>query len=240
MVATSELGQAPFVEQKALAQHFKEVESFQTQRAKSIKRLSKAMIVITGVALLGNLAQAWTIATLLPLARIVPVYLWVRPDGTIDSSVAMSRLPPTQSKAVIDASLWEYVRLREGYTFDTARYAYDVVSNYSASAVADQYQRFFNYPNPESPQVIIGKRGTISVTHISSSDIGPAVQQIRFTRTVMIDGRQPVVTTMTATIGYATVRNLPAGARLTNPGGVLVTSYQSSEDSVKSSEGPAK
>lgn len=229
----SDLGQALLVEQRALPEHFKEVESFQTKRAKSIKRLSKAMIVITGVALLGNLAQAWTIATLLPLARIVPVYLWVRPDGTIDSSVSMSQLPPTQSKAVIDASLWEYVRLREGYSYDTARYNYDVVASYSAPAVADQYQRYFNYPNPDSPQIIVGKRGTINVTHISSSDLSPGTQQIRFTRTVTVDGKTPVVTTMTSTISYATVRNMPAGVRLTNPGGVLVTSYQVSEDSPK-------
>lgn len=233
MAAMNDLGHALLVERKALPEHFKEVESFQTRRAKSIKRLSRVMIVITGVALFGNLAQAWTIATLLPLARIVPVYLWVRPDGTIDSSVAMSQLPPTQNKAVIDASLWEYVRLREGYSADTAKYEYDVVSSYSAPAVADQYQHFFNYPNPDSPQVIIGKRGTINVTHISSSDIAAAVQQIRFTRTIAIDGRAPIVTTMTATIGFATVRDLPAGVRLTNPGGVLVTSYQVSEDSAK-------
>lgn len=229
----TDLVQALLVEQKALPEYFKEVESFQTARAKSIKRLSKTMIVITGVALLGNLAQAWTIATLLPLARIVPVYLWVRPDGTIDSSVSMSQLPGTQNKAVIDASLWQYVRLREGFSADTARYSYDVVSSYSAPDVADQYQRFFNYPNPESPQVIVGKRGTINVTHISSSDLSPGTQQIRFTRTVTIDGKAPIVTTMTATLSYATVRNLPAGVRLTNPGGVLVTSYQSSEDSPK-------
>lgn len=230
MEAMGELGQALLVEQKALTEYFKDVESFQTRRTRMVKRLSRAMIIVTGVALLGNLAQAWTIATLLPLSRIEPVYLWVRPDGTIDSSISMSELPPTQAKAVIDASLWEYVRLREGYSYDTAQYSYDVVSAYSAPKVADKYEQFFNYPNPNSPQVSIGKRGSITISHVSSSDIGPALQQIRFKRTIAIDGRQPVVDTMTAVIGYATVRDLPEGVRLTNPGGVLVTSYQSTED----------
>jgi type IV secretion system protein VirB8 len=229
-MAMGELGHALLVEQKALAEHFKEVESFQTRRTRMVKRLSRAMMVVTGVALLGNLAQAWTIATMLPLKQIVPVYLWVRPDGTIDNSISMSQLPPTQNKAVVNASLWEYVRLREGYSSDTAQYAYDVVSAYSASKVAEKYQNYFNYPNSNSPQITIGKRGSITVSHISSSDIGPALQQIRFKRTITIDGRQPVSDTMTATIGYATVRKLPAGMRLTNPGGVLVTSYQSAKD----------
>lgn len=238
MAALHSLGRALLVDRKAIEEHFKDVESFQAQRAGTVKRLSRVMMAVTAVALLGNLAQAWTIATLLPLARIVPVYLWVRPDGTIDSSVAMSQLPPTQTKAVIDAALWEYVRLREGYSYDTAQYAYDVVSNFSAPNVADQYQKYFNYPNPESPQVIIGKRGTISIAHISSSDLGPSQQQIRFKRTIAIDGKPPVVTTGTATVNYATVQNLPAAARLVNPGGLLVTSYQSSDDSLK--EEPAK
>ena len=233
MTKMENLGNALLVEHKRLAEHFKDVQSFHAQREKTRKRLSRVMIAVTSISLLGNFAQAWTIATLVPLARIVPVYLWIRRDGTIDSSVSTSQLPPTQNKAVIDASLWQYVRLREGYSADTAQYAYDVVSGYSAPKVAEQYQKWFNYPNSESPQVTVGKRGSITVTHISSSNIAPSLQQIRFTRSVTLDGQEPIVTTMTATIVYATVSKLPAGTRLTNPGGILVTSYQISEDTPK-------
>jgi type IV secretion system protein VirB8 len=228
-----DFGQKLFVEQKKLAEHFKEVRSFHAYREQTRKRLSQVMMVITGIALLGNLAQAWTIAALVPLARIVPVYFWVRNDGTIDSSVSTSQLPPTQSAAVVNAALWQYVRLREGYAYDTAQYAYDVVSAFSAPTVAEQYQKWFNYPNPESPQVTIGNRGTITISHISSYDIGPSLQQIRFERVVTIAGHTPIVTTMTATIGYTMAGKLPANTRLDDPGGVLVTSYQSSEDTPK-------
>lgn len=221
---------AAAVDRTTLASHYKEVEAFQAARARSMRRISKILGVVSAIAILGNLAQAWTIAAMLPLARIVPVYLWVRPDGTIDSSVSMSRLPGTQNEAVIDASLWEYVRLREGYSYDTARYAYDVVSSYSAPLVRSQYEAYFNYPNPASPQVIIGQNGTMQVIHISSSNIAPEVQQIRYQRIVALDNQEPIVTTWTATIHYVTVRDLPAGMRLTNPGGVLVTNYQISED----------
>lgn len=226
-------GRAILVEQKKLEEHYKDVKSFHSQREKMRKHLSRALIALAVLGLLGNVAQAWTIASLVPLARLVPVYLWVRQDGTIDSSVSMSQLPATQSKAVVNAALWEYVRLRESYSPDTAQYAYDIVTGYSDTKVAEQYQKWFNYPNPESPQVLVGKHGTIQVSHISSSDIAPSLQQIRFTRTVTLDGRSPIVTTMTATIGYAKVDKLPAKARLTNPGGILVTSYQSTEDTPK-------
>ena len=217
----------------ALAEHYKEVVSFQRERARSARRISRALAAITGGAILGNLALAWTIAFMLPLTRIEPVYLWVRADGTVDSSVAMSRLPATQSEAVINAALWEYVRLREGYSFDTAQYAYDVVSEMSVPAVRGGYQVFFNYPNPASPQVTVGRRGTVGVEHISSANLTPTIQQIRFRREVDIGGSAPVVTTWTATLQYATATNLPVAMRLRNPGGVIITSYQAAEDTVQ-------
>ncbi|WP_244561477.1 type IV secretion system protein VirB8 [Ensifer aridi] len=208
------------------------MEAFQTARAKSARRVSKVLVVTAAVAVLGNVAQAFTIATMVPLNKLVPVYLWVRPDGTVDSEVSVSRLPATQEEAVVNASLWQYVRLRESYTADTAQYAYDLVSSFSAPAVRQEYQEFFNYPNPESPQVVIGKRGRLEVEHIASNDITPAVQQIRYKRTLVLEGQMPVVSTWTATVRYEKVTSLPGRSRLTNPGGLVVTSYETSEDSV--------
>ncbi|AEG07126.1 type IV secretion system protein VirB8 [Sinorhizobium meliloti] len=223
---------ALLVERGALAAHYREVEAFQTSRAKSARRLSKVLVVIATAAVFGNIAQAFTIATMVPLAKLVPVYLWVRPDGTVDSEVSVSRLPATQEQAVITASLWQYVRLREGYTADTAQYAYDLVSSFSAPSVRQEYQHHFNYPNPTSPQVTIGEGGRLDVEHISSNDIATGVQQIRFNRTLMMDGQTPVMSTWTATVRYEKVTSLSGESRLSNPGGLTVTSYQVSEDTV--------
>ncbi|MQW70885.1 type IV secretion system protein VirB8 [Sinorhizobium medicae] len=223
---------ALLVERGALAAHYIEVEAFQTSRAKSARRLSRVLVVIATAAVFGNIAQAFTIATMVPLAKLVPVYLWVRPDGTVDSEVSVSRLPATQEQAVINASLWQYVRLREGYTADTAQYAYDLVSSFSAPSVRLEYQHHFNYPNPTSPQVTIGEGGRLDVEHISSNDIATGVQQIRFNRTLMMDGQTPVMSTWTATVRYEKVTSLSGESRLSNPGGLTVTSYQVSEDTV--------
>ncbi len=211
---------ALLVERGALAAHYIEVEAFQTSRAKSARRLSRVLVVIATAAVFGNIAQAFTIATMVPLAKLVPVYLWVRPDGTVDSEVSVSRLPATQEQAVINASLWQYVRLREGYTADTAQYAYDLVSSFSAPSVRLEYQHHFNYPNPTSPQVTIGEGGRLDVEHISSNDIATGVQQIRFNRTLMMDGQTPVMSTWTATVRYEKVTSLSGESRLSNPGGV--------------------
>src|ERR1035437_5127297 len=170
------------IDRAGLSEHYKEVESFRRDRAKAARRTSKLLPARAGIAIVANLGQAWTSASLLPLTKIVPVYLWARPDGTIDSSVALSRLPATQSQAVVTAALWEYVRLREGYSYDTGQYAYDAVSGMSADAPRTQYQGWFNYPNALSPQVTVGKKGVIEIQHISSANIGPNVQQIRYRR----------------------------------------------------------
>jgi type IV secretion system protein VirB8 len=221
------------VDRAGLSEHYKQVQSFQRDRARAARRTSKVLAAVAGVAIVANLGQAWTIAALLPLTKIVPVYLWVRPDGTVDSSVALSRLPATQSQAVIAAALWAYVRLREGYSYDTAQYGYDAVSGMSADAPRTQYQGWFNYPNATSPQVTIGKKGTIEIQHISSAGIATNVQQIRYRRVLTMIGQPSVVTTWTATLQFETVATLPIALRLRNPGGVIVASYQAAEDSAQ-------
>jgi type IV secretion system protein VirB8 len=221
------------IDRTGLSEYYKQVESFQRERAKAARQTSKVLAAVAGIAIVANLGQAWTIASLLPLTRIVPVYLWVRPDGTVDNSVALSRLPATQSQAVVTAALWEYVRLREGYSYDTAQYGYDAVSAMSADAPRAQYQGWFNYPNPQSPQVTVGKKGMIEIQHIASANIAADVQQIRYRRVLTLIGQQPIITTWTATLQFETVATLPAALRLRNPGGVIVTSYQAAEDSTE-------
>ncbi len=221
------------IDRPGLSDHYRQVVSFQHDRAKAARHTSKILAAVAGVAILTSLGQAWTIASLLPLTKIVPVYLWARPDGTIDSSVALSRLPATQSQAVVTAALWEYVRLREGYSYDTAQYGYDAVSGMSADAPRAQYQGWFNYPNAVSPQVTIGKKGVVEIQHISSANLSTNVQQIRYRRILTIIGQPPVVTTWTATLQFETVATMPIALRLRNPGGVIVTSYQAAEDSAQ-------
>src|SRR5688572_31146451 len=94
---------ALLVQRNALAEHYKEVESFQTKRAKSAHRLSRIALSVAVIATLGNVAQGFAIATMVPLEKLVPVFLWVRPDGTVDSEVSMSHLPATQEQAVINS-----------------------------------------------------------------------------------------------------------------------------------------
>lgn len=214
--------QALPVDNPRLAEYYRQVESFQSERARRSQRSSRLAWSIAAAALCANLALGWSVAAMLPLERLVPLYLWVRADGTVDSAVAMSDLPATQSAAVIRAAVWQYVRAREGYSYSTARYHYDLVSLMSAPSVRDIYQHgFLANLNPKSPQNTVGKKGQIDVSMISISFVRPQVALVRYRRSVQMYGEQPTSTTYTATVGFEEVDRLPA----------VVTSYQNSEDS---------
>lgn len=213
-----------------LEMHYKEVATFQEARARAARLLSKGLIAGIVFSMLANLGLAWAVASMLPLTRLVPVYMLIRQDGTIDNSVALSTLPPSTDQAVIRAALWQYVQMREGYSYDTARYRYDIVSGMSDTNTRNTYQEFFNYPNPESPQVLVGKNGIVTVEPISVALIGPNVAQVRFERVYTAGTNASVTTTWTATLQFTQASTLPASERLNNPSGVIVTNYQAEED----------
>ena len=213
-----------------LEAHYREVLSFQKLRARLSRYISRGLIFALVVSLFANVGQAWSIASMLPLTKLVPVYLLIRSDGTIDTSVSLSTLPTSASQAVIRAALWQYVQMREGYAYDTAQYRYDIVSGMSDANTRTIYQAWFNYPNPQSPQVTVGKNGVVTVEPISVALIGPNVAQVRFERQLTMGTDSPLTTTWTATLQFQQVDTVPASDRLTNPGGVIVTNYQSEED----------
>lgn len=213
-----------------LAEHYREVLSFQEARARSARFLSKGMVVALAISMLGNVGLAWAVASMLPLARLVPVYFLIRPDGTIDDSAALSTLPASMDQAVVRAALWQYVQMREGYSYDTARYRYDIVSGMSDAATRASYQQWYNYPNPQSPQVTVGKNGVVTAEPISVALIGPHVAQVRYQRIETFGTNDAETTTWTATEQFEQVDTMPAGERLNDPGGIIITSYQSEED----------
>jgi type IV secretion system protein VirB8 len=226
----AEFGALP-VQARELEENYKQVEAFQQARARSARRMTKLAVAVAVGLGVANVALAWTVASLLPLTKLVPVYLLVRQDGTIDSSPSLSALPASQNQAVIRAALWQYVRLREGYSYDTAQYNYDVVSGMSGLTAKTNYQSWFNYPNPASPQVTIGKAGSITVAPISVAMLGPHVAQIRFSRITQLSMATPETKTWTATLTFQQIETLAGKDRLANPGGILITDYQSTEDS---------
>ncbi|HQT84928.1 MAG: type VI secretion protein [Acidiphilium sp. 37-64-53] len=215
-----------------LARYYREVESFQASKARGARRWGRVAWTIAGVSLVANLALAVTTASMLPLERLVPIYLWLQPDGTVHSTTQLSDIPPTQSRALLRAAIWQYVRDRQSYDFADAKYRYDVVSLMSGPHVRGDYQRWFLDKSPagSSPQIKVGRRGQVDVSLINMSFVRPQVALVRYRRTVLMYGAEPVTTTWTATVGFRMTSKLPLDDRLADPGGLIVMNYQNSED----------
>ena len=213
------------VTREGFARYCREVESFQAARARSRGVLAGIFGGLLAVSVVGNAVQAAGMAQLLPLQKLVPVFLWVRPDGAVDSQSSLSELPATAEAAVIRAELWTYVRLRQSYSRDSARYGYDIVSAMSAPRVRQAYQHWFNAPNPDSPQVMLAGRGNVTVRYISGAFLAPHVYQVTYEQTVQLDAGPVQTTRWVVPVSFAKVTTLPAAARLENPGGIVITDF---------------
>jgi type IV secretion system protein VirB8 len=70
----------------------------------------------------------------------------------------------------------------------------------------------------------------VTVEPISVALLGPGVAQVRYQRIFEAGMNTAVTTTWTATEQFEQVDTLPDAERLTDPGGIIITSYQDEED----------
>ncbi len=172
--------------------------------------------------------EAFGIVSMLPLVRVVPVMVTLRADGSWESSVAWSSVPPDQQKATVQYLLWQYVRLREGYSSGESNYAYNVVSAMSAGAVKQQFQEWYRpEDNRDAPMRRYGQRTVIRI--LRAADPLPLREdawRFDFCRIEVTDGREVSRRLYTVTLRYQTVEAVPAYQRIDfNPAGVQVWEY---------------
>ena len=214
-----------------LEAHYAEVRAFQHERTRRAQQSSRLAWSFFSAALVAIVALAIAVAILLPQQRLIPLLLFVRSDGTVDSASSISDLPASQSEAVIRAAIWSFTKARESYSFADARGRYDLVTAMSGPNVLDAYQKWFIQDKDTSPQYRIGRKGQIDVAKIGLSFVQPQVALVRFWKTTTLYGEKPEKKTWSATVGFDLVERMAAAARLVDPSGLKVTSYQSSEDS---------
>jgi type IV secretion system protein VirB8 len=218
------------IERERLAAHFAAVEDWRHEQVRRSKSSERRAWAITYTCLAMVAALVFTVAGLVPLQRLIPILVALRSDGTFDTALAISDLPPTQQEAVIRAALWQYVRARESYAKPEDRYRYTLVTIMSAPAVRDAYQHWFwADTNPQSPQNMVKGNGQIDVDLLAMTFIRPTVAEIRFRRTVLLGGDRRTTTWM-ADVAFELTDQLAARDRVLDPGGVIVTQYSSSQD----------
>lgn len=214
------------------ADYFPEPVTFQAQRARWYRRAFRIMAAATTVSWVITVGAVTAALWMLPLIRVVPVFIGFNEDGSQSSHLEFSALPPSQRVAAIEASLWQYVRLREGWNPWDAEYAYDVVSAMSAPNVRDAYQGFANSRDSENPAVKFGKSGAVRIDRLRSGfyhhsdDYSRGAYSVDFCRVVMTEGAKPQARRMTVSMEYALAEKIPLTDRISfNPDGTIVTGY---------------
>lgn len=234
--ADSEMAAAVVIPRSELNRLYAETQARQFREARSARRSSTGKTIVI-IGLLGVVGmQALAAAQLFPLVRVVPVVAVPQPDGSMATVVHGDALPAAVQERAVRATLFQYVRLREGWSSGEAQYAYDVVSRMSAPQVRTAFQEWFNLDEPPGPQAVWGTRATVTVEQLSGAllpnDTAQAdeIYQLRFRRTERAHGRPPVVSTWVVTLRYRDSQSIAFTDGTTiNPLGVLVTEYRPPE-----------
>ncbi len=213
-------------------EYHKRVRSFQAHRADDTQRRLRTWfwIAITLLVLYGSMAGS--LLFILPLKTTVPLFLVIREDGTVDTSVSLADLGVDQAQKVIRASVWRYIEERESYSYSDARHRYDLISLMSNENVRRDYQSWF-VNSADSPQKIFGKNGQISVQEISMSLIRDGVFLVRFWRLSHLYGEKEKKMSVTVTVEFELLNDAPASLILDNPAALSVIRYNVEENSTQ-------
>lgn len=152
------------------------------ERAREAKRTRRATATRNGTIFAQWLvigAMAVSIASMLPLVRIEPVFVYTRDDGTVVSSRSFDQLPEAARRNATLNTLWRYVECREGYVPVAGEDCYRIASALSTAKVREDYQGW--YSGPEGPPKRLGERGLIRIERISEEPIPDVPDAYRMT-----------------------------------------------------------
>jgi type IV secretion system protein VirB8 len=201
----------------------------QYRRAIGQVRTLKLAVLSLGVA-----TMALAGGFLIEAARsdVVPVFIWMHRDGTVDTSESLSRLPTSTHEAGIEAELWAYVWHREHYNYDDARADYLIISAMSAPDVRKQYQ---DQANPRNPDALVNREGravTMDADLVTgdyyerTSDFSAGVYHVRYKLFTHHEGKADLCQRMAVTVRYAPMETVPLLQRRTfNPHGIIILDY---------------
>jgi type IV secretion system protein VirB8 len=217
-----------------LAAYFRQVASYEGDRLKAARRSAKfAWSVAIGASIVAG-AACFAIAGLTPLKTVVPIVFRVdNSTGMVDRVYDVRGGELAASEAERRYFLWQYVRLRQGYTYAEAQQNFDAVNLMSTALVQQQYAEWFRGSNAASPQVLLGRYGMATVNWVSTqfSPVNPKVAFVRFIQQERKGDSLLPSKHMIATIGFDFAKGSISGSALNvNPDGFLVTSYHADEE----------
>jgi type IV secretion system protein VirB8 len=220
-------GIAPLTDERLIEQYAR-VRSMSKRELHWALRSRQGLIVGLGVSLAVNVGLTYALDNAIPAIRLIPMMVNIRSDGTAAADTVMSMMPPDVQDATLRATLWQYVLWREGYSADTAKFRYNIITAMSDPDVAAAYAEWYKFGNPDSPQTVYGNRGVVVVEQDSADFLSndPTIYQINYWRTVVVPGQAKTRSHWTVFVHYRLVDAIPLKDRTTfNPAAVKVKSY---------------
>ena len=217
-----------------LSAYFTQVASYEADRLRASRRLARFGVAVGAAGMVAGLAGTLAVAALVPLKSVVPLVFRVdQATGVVERVYDVRGGPMEASEAEQRYFLWQYVRLRQGYSAAEAHANFDAVALMSAPQVQADYAAAFRGANPASPQVLLGAGGWASVRWVSTSFLGDRLAQLRFVQSERTRDGASSARHLVATIGFEFAPGtLSASALNVNPLGFLVTSYRVDEEVV--------
>lgn len=114
--------------------------------AKRDRRRNIGWKLATGILTINLTASVFALAYSVPNIRILPIFLWNRPEGSIGVAITDINLPSALKDIDVKVGLWHYVRAHESYNFVEYKDFYAMVCAMSANPVRDAYVSWYNDP----------------------------------------------------------------------------------------------
>ena len=208
--------------------YFGQVASYEADRLRSSRRMGRTGFTVGAIGAVVGLLGIAAAAALSPLKTVVPLVFRVdNATGVVERVYDVRGGSMETAEASKRYFLWQYVRLRQGYSPAERESNFDAVTLMSSPQVQAEYAADYRGSNPNSPQVLLGRDGAASLRWVSTSFLGPKLAQVRF---VQVEKKGDVLLPqkrMVATIGFDFAPGQVSSSMMNvNPLGFVVTSYR--------------
>lgn len=210
-----------------LIHYFEKARRFDQDRLFWAERSKRIAWLIASVSSVIACLCVAAVAALTPLKSVEPFVIRVdNSTGIVDVVQALSTTTGSYDEEVTKYFAARYVRAREGYVWSEAEENFRLVALMSNTAEQERFGSAYRGGNPQSPQNVLGRNATATITIKSISLINADVVSVRYTQTIT-RGDDSRTTHWVASITYSySNASISSRDRLINPLGFVVSNYR--------------
>ncbi|WP_432788425.1 virB8 family protein [Bartonella sp. C271] len=220
---------------KDVKQYIAEARLFDQDRILTSRRITRASLIIAGVAVIAAITSSLAVIMLLPLKTVEPFVIRVdNSTGIVDVVNVLKDEPQNYDEAITRYFASKYVRAREEFNSKEIQNNFQIVSLLSSFEEQKRFAQWYGSSNPQSPQFLY-KNAIVTTSIKSISFISKDIAQVRYYKTVRDNDNKESITHWVSTLNFEYV-NAPISTqnRLINPLGFMVHEYRTDPETVNS------